>query len=1054
MSAARRRSLYRMVLLITLVAIGVPLSLAEDSAAPSPSSDEYCEPIGPVVVGMPIPEKFDEKLVASVVASAEFQGSVDQGVHTFRSAKFACVSCHEIGGSGGKIGPNLSDVGKRLTTQQIVEAVFWPDRTVHADFQTWLVQISDGQVLKGYKREAEPGEIMLFDPATQVTHNLPEDDIEDQRATGTLMPVGLANSMSDSERRDLIYFLSGLGKNEQWLARYQNFDQPTEFVYERAPLDRDAWSLWQEPVNRDRIYDFYRKEAEHFRVQANVPHLLPAYPGLDGGNQGHWGNQKEATWRDGRWSEQDKTPVLAGVTHLPDGTVKKGICLQLGDQGELSTCFNPETLKYEAIWRGGFVKFSAVRHGFMDGLRPDGELQTLPKQESPSQPFEYHGYYRVGPRVVFAYRIGDTEYLDSPWVDANGEFQRDLKVPNEHPLAKATQNPPTQWPDQLVTEGELGEGDAAYVVDTIKLPFENPYGSLMFVSGHDFLADGTAVLSTMTGDVWLVSGLDSTLKEVRWKRFAAGLHQPLGVVVWKDHIYVLGRDQITRLVDLNGDQEADFYECFSNVFATSPGGHDYTCGLTRDDEGNFYTASGKQGVIRISADGKKVDVLATGFRNPDGIGLCDDGKLTVPCSEGDWTPASMICLVDPSLPVPAHFGYPGPRYGQPPALPLAYLPRGLDNSSGGQTMVNDARFGPLNGQIIHTSFGAGAYFQVLRDEVNGQAQGAVVPLPGNFRSGAHRAKVNPADGQLYVSGMAGWGSYTPDDGCFHRVRYTGKPMQTLVGFHVHENGVMLEFSQRINGEHIGHLARQFAQVWNYRYGPGYGSPELAPGHPGVVGHESLRITAVHWIDNKTLFVEMPELQPVNQLHLVLEVDRGPLQELFITVHQLDAPFTDIAGYRPTGKVIAAHPMASDLALLGDKPTNPWLEKPEGGKLQELAIAAGPNLTFSTKTLKAKAGEPIKLTFSNPDVVPHNWVLLKPGTLETVGDLANKFVANPSAVLKQYVPESPDVLTYTDIVPPTKEFFIYFQAPTEPGRYPYLCTFPGHWMVMNGELIVE
>jgi azurin len=46
-----------------------------------------------------------------------------------------------------------------------------------------------------------------------------------------------------------------------------------------------------------------------------------------------------------------------------------------------------------------------------------------------------------------------------------------------------------------------------------------------------------------------------------------------------------------------------------------------------------------------------------------------------------------------------------------------------------------------------------------------------------------------------------------------------------------------------------------------------------------------------------------------------------------------------------------------------------------------------------------------------------------------------------------------VLVYTDVVSPQNEFSISFLAPTEPGRYPYLCTFPGHWMVMNGELIV-
>jgi azurin len=93
-------------------------------------------------------------------------------------------------------------------------------------------------------------------------------------------------------------------------------------------------------------------------------------------------------------------------------------------------------------------------------------------------------------------------------------------------------------------------------------------------------------------------------------------------------------------------------------------------------------------------------------------------------------------------------------------------------------------------------------------------------------------------------------------------------------------------------------------------------------------------------------------------------------------------------------------------------------------------------------------------FRNPDVVPHNVVVLKPGTLEKVGQLANRLISAPDAVVRQYVPESVDVLYYTDIVPPGGEFAIFVTAPAEPGEYPYLCSFPGHWMVMNGVLQVD
>jgi azurin len=152
------------------------------------------------------------------------------------------------------------------------------------------------------------------------------------------------------------------------------------------------------------------------------------------------------------------------------------------------------------------------------------------------------------------------------------------------------------------------------------------------------------------------------------------------------------------------------------------------------------------------------------------------------------------------------------------------------------------------------------------------------------------------------------------------------------------------------------------------------------------------------------------------------------------------------------KTIAGHPISIDLSLLGKTIPNPWIR--ELADARRVEIAAGQNLTYSTRTLRARPGERLCVTLKNPDAVSHNWVLIKPGALARVGELTNKLVADPDAVLQQYVPRTDDVLAYTDIVPPRQQFTIYFEAPQQKGRYPYLCTFPGHWMVMNGDLIVE
>jgi azurin len=88
------------------------------------------------------------------------------------------------------------------------------------------------------------------------------------------------------------------------------------------------------------------------------------------------------------------------------------------------------------------------------------------------------------------------------------------------------------------------------------------------------------------------------------------------------------------------------------------------------------------------------------------------------------------------------------------------------------------------------------------------------------------------------------------------------------------------------------------------------------------------------------------------------------------------------------------------------------------------------------------------------VVPHNWLLAKPGSLQKLGEKCNLMITDPQGLAKHYVPDSDDVIAYTDMTNPKGEFVIHLTAPKEKGDYPYLCTFPGHWMIMNGVMKVE
>jgi len=125
---------------------------------------------------------------------------------------------------------------------------------------------------------------------------------------------------------------------------------------------------------------------------------------------------------------------------------------------------------------------------------------------------------------------------------------------------------------------------------------------------------------------------------------------------------------------------------------------------------------------------------------------------------------------------------------------------------------------------------------------------------------------------------------------------------------------------------------------------------------------------------------------------------------------------------------------------------------------ELKPHAQNPLGYDKTELSVKAGQKVKLTLNNTGSIapqPHNFLLVKPGKLDAVGALANAMLADPQGMAKSYIPEAakPDLLANTKLVQPNQTETIEFTAPAEEGDYPYLCTFPGHWLLMKGVMHV-
>lgn len=111
------------------------------------------------------------------------------------------------------------------------------------------------------------------------------------------------------------------------------------------------------------------------------------------------------------------------------------------------------------------------------------------------------------------------------------------------------------------------------------------------------------------------------------------------------------------------------------------------------------------------------------------------------------------------------------------------------------------------------------------------------------------------------------------------------------------------------------------------------------------------------------------------------------------------------------------------------------------------------MKYETELLTAEAGTTIQIVLKNPDFMQHNFVLLKPNTAEKVGAAVDKLVTDPNGAKMHYVPAMPEVLAYTPMVDPGGSFTLTIVLPNQPGDYPYICTFPGHWRIMQGVLRV-
>ena len=816
-------------------------------------------------------------------------------------------------------------------------------------------------------------------------------------------------------------------------------------------------------INRYRLYDFYRRQADQALASPPGPRLLPPYPGLDGGRRGHWGatNERETTAlprkraaefpvafarrtegemhvRAGRGGMEGlltyslRSPGLhhvrpaAGLS-VPAhafslGADRFGMDLAVaGDVAWAGTAGewrrNGQAAAVLSAWhlRGGRVVMEwRLGEGLLletAGLLADGVgagARVLHREfeftAAAAAGLEVHlptaaGIADVAPwqrdgmpaggcwlerrigDVVVLHRVEAMQGLDCA-PDEEGRALRLAAVPAggrlsvtswagpaaAAPLVRAGAEaavraafpvapsalpagthqdlgPEVRAVGRLDADPEASGGD--YVIDDIPLPGDEAPWAAMTISGIDFAPDGTAWVCTLVGDVWRVTGLHGDLTDVRWKRFAAGLNLPMGLVVVDGLPCVSTVPDIVRLRDVDGDGTADRHEVVNREPIPAAG----QCGrdLRLDRAGNFHLNTAA-GIWRIPPDGSKTVRIGGGARNPFGIGVRADGLVISDSSEGDN--GNGTCTLYESE-------HPDNASSVAKLRRLLYLPRGIDNSPGSRRFLDEPRFGLLGSSLIGVSYGTGTWYVLLRDVIDGTSQAALVPQPGLFLSGTCRLAVQPRDGQVFVAGLDGWGDYAVAEGCLHRIRWTGRTSTRVVGWRAHRNGLRLDFSAPLAAE-LPASAAVFVQQWNViDSAHTYGSMEMSVRQPDMPGHDRLDVRRlVPAADRRSVFLEIPDLLPaaVTQVRMVIPDAAGRRVDvdLYATLQRLapeppdtaaaaaDAPVNLVIPERPTngntyqvtiehfdrlaGRVPIQRPVTPEVAVAPEAVTYTWLRR--------------------------------------------------------------------------------------------------------------------------------
>lgn len=412
---------------------------------------------------------------------------------------------------------------------------------------------------------------------------------------------------------------------------------------------------------------------------------------------------------------------------------------------------------------------------------------------------------------------------------------------------------PQSWAQQLESPHA-----SAYELATFPIPKELK----LEVSGLALLPEGGMAIAIRKGEIWIA---DQTTHpaSTRFRQFASGLHEPLGLAYRNGAFYTVQRTELTRIRDKDKDGIADEYWTVAKGWGVTGNYHEYAYGPQFDLQGNAWITlnigigkgpapednAWRGWSIMVTPDGTWKPVSG-GFRSPSGMGMHPDGHIFATDQQGNWFPTCPLLHLQSGVfhghsDALEHCQRPGATFGigtplpkgltvveaakQIPAyqLPPVWFPYRTMGMSATDVLwdTTEGKFGPFDGQAFVGEFTMSMILRVYLEKVDGVYQGACFRFAEGLQCGALRLAWDEQGSLIIGETNRGWNSLGHRSYGMQRLSWTGVAPFEILKMNAQPHGFKITFTKPLAMDTSVTDALTM-QSFTYHYHSAYGSEEI------------------------------------------------------------------------------------------------------------------------------------------------------------------------------------------------------------------------------------